>query len=214
MNPPISRHDAHSNRKPSAPPPKPPNSRGNYAKLAIIAASATFVSARLVDIALISTGVAAAAGSALFAGVMVMRGDHNPPINGQEYLSVFAAPKGSVSPSADSTEVADTPGAQPGIDLSPLGAINLPSTIDRGDYTLVSARSDLAWVRAGSNIFAVHPGDTLPNLGKVSAIIWGGGHWTVVSDRGEILLVSGDGGETANPKSSFVRPLIIDGAGN
>jgi len=192
------------------PPVKPPKAPATYAKLAVIAASATFVTARLIDVALIGSGLAAAAGSVVFAGLMVMKNDHTPRVNGMEYLSVFAAPKGPVKRSPDSNEVAE---GQPGIDLSPLGAIPLPATTGRDDYVLVSAQADRAWVRAGSRIFPVHPGDLLPNLGKVSAIVWGGGHWTVVGDNGEPLLVSGDGVDNKTPKGAYAKPLILEQGG-
>jgi hypothetical protein len=200
--------------KPTRAPVPPRKSPATWAKLAVIAASATFVTARLVDVALIGSGLAAAAGSVVFAGLMVMQGDHPPRVNGMEYLSVFAAPKGSVKRSPEPNEVADGAQGQPGIDLSPLGAIPIPATTSRGDYTLVSARSDRAWVRAGSRLFPVHPGDTLPNLGKVSAIVWGGGHWTIVGDKGEPLLISGDGVDIKNPKGSFAKPLILNDGEN
>jgi hypothetical protein len=193
-------------------PAKPP-SRATYAKLAVIAASTTFVTAKLVDIALIGSGLAAAAGSVVFAGFMVMQGDHAPRVNGMQYLSVFAAPKGGVTKSPDSSAVAEGGQAQPGIDPSPLGAIPLSPTTKRDDYLLVSARADRAWVRVGSRLFPVHPGDVLPNLGKVDAIVWGGGHWTLVGDKGEPLLTSGDGLDAKNPKGASGKPLILEDGG-
>jgi hypothetical protein len=197
--------------RPVGSPSKPPPSRATYAKLAIIAASATFVTARLVDVALISTGVAAAAGSAVFAGVMIMEGDHAPRVNGMQFLSVFAAPKGSPKPTAASTEVAQS-GAGSGVDVdpSPLGSIAPPTTTDPSEYILVAARTDRAWVRAGTRIFPVHPGDTLPNLGKVAAIVWGDGHWTLVDEKGEALLTSGDGGDSKNQKGPYAKPMILN----
>jgi len=196
--------------KPPSPRPnaKQPSKSATYAKVAVVAASATFVTAKLVDVALIGSGVAAAAGSVVFAGLMVMQSEHAPRVNGLEYLSVFAAPKGTNKPSPASTDVAEDP---PGIDTSPVGAISVPATTGRADYTLVSAQADRAWIRAGSRIFAVRPGDVLPNLGKIAAIVRGGGRWTLVGDRGEPLLTAGDGPDLANPKSVFAKPLILEG---
>jgi len=199
------------NPRPAPPAPSKAPSRATYAKLAVIAASATFVTARLVDVAIIGSGLAAAAGSVVFAGFMVMQGDHTPRVNGMQYLSVFAAPKGGTKRTPDESDVAEADIDQPGVDLTPLGAIPLAATTSRADYRLISARTDRAWVRAGSRIFPVHVGDVLPNLGKVSAIAWGGGHWTVVGENGEPLLVSGDANDANNPKGAYAKPLILNG---
>jgi hypothetical protein len=189
--------------------PTKPATRATYAKVAVIVASATFVTARLVDLALIGSGIAAAAGSAIFAGVMVMQNDHAPRVNGMKYLSVFAAPKGGVRQPAAATDVAQDGQEQPGVDLSPVGAIPPAATTKSEDYSLVSARTDHAWVQAGSRIFAVHPGDVLPNLGKVASIEWGSGHWTLVGEKGEPLLISGDGLDLKNPQGAYAKPMIL-----
>jgi hypothetical protein len=182
--------------------------RETYAKVAVVAASGTFVAAKLVDVALIGSGLAAAAGSVAFAGFMLMQDDDTPRVNGMEYLSVFAAPRGTVNPSPPATDVAADPS---GIDMTPIGSIWLPATTARSDYAFVSARPNHAWVRAGSRIFAVHPGDVLPNLGKVAAIRWSDDRWVILGDHGETLLSSVDGVSLANPKGNFDKPLILDG---
>ena len=56
------------------------------------AAAAGLAAARAVDLALIGGGVATATGAVGFAGYMSVAGDHEPRINGMEYLAIFAQP--------------------------------------------------------------------------------------------------------------------------
>ena len=205
---------APASRKPA--PRKPAPSKATIAKVAVIGASAAFVTAKIIDVALVGTGVVAAVGSAAFAGFMLMQGDHKPNINGMEYLAIFAQPSAGAkfpspgapaTPGSASTVVASAPAPppSPAIDTAPLGAIEPASRSAPPEYELVAAGFDHAWVRSGARIISVKPGDTLPELGRVSAIAWNEGRWTLLGEDGKPLLAEG----TATGKAVFAKPLIF-----
>lgn len=202
----------------SAPAPKKPASlkrkptKATVTKVAVIGASLGFVTAKLVDAAIVGAGVFVAVGSAAFAGFMLMQGDHTPRINGMEYLAIFAQPRGAPNePAADAQpapksaapEVAAAP-RPTDIDPAPLGAITPPKRIAPQDFELVAADAVHAWVRAGARILSIRPGDTIPDFGKVSAIGWLDGHWTLIGEDGKPLLAA-----NAPAKASFSKPLIF-----
>ena len=201
-------------------PAKPGTSKATIAKVAVIGASAAFVTAKIVDVGLVGAGVVAAVGSAAFAGFMLMQGDHGPQINGMEYLAIFAqprdgskfpAPAAAGGPGATPTVVASGPAAPPtpAIDTAPLGAIEPAPKSGSTEYELVAAGFDHAWVRSGARILSIRPGDNLPDLGRVSAIAWNEGHWTLIGQDGKPLLAEG----TASGKAVFAKPLIFDQQG-
>jgi len=201
-----------TSEKPGA---KPPHSKAKTSARGLAKAAAAgvgagvAVSSRFVDFALIGSAVAAAVGLAAFAGVMVMRGDHAPDVNGMQYLAVFAQPARAPRPAPPPTQVAVAPQPTPTFDMAPTGAISPKSALDPGDYELVSAKPDRAWVRAGPRIIAVHPGDDVPSLGKVKEIAWSDGHWSLIGEGGAALLSSG---EAAAPLGKGVAPkrLMFD----
>ncbi len=181
------------------------------------AAPAKLAAGKVVDMALIGSSLAAAAGSVAFAGFMLMQGDHPPNVNGLQYLAIFAQPKGALK--SDGTSAASTaaissaapaqslPAASaPPLDMSPVGAIGASP-----GYELVSAQAGLAWVRAGGRIFPVRPGDELPGLGLVRAVAWGDGRWTVIGDDGAPLLTSGPPApaKDGSGKAPFSRMMIF-----
>ena len=196
---------------------KPSPSKATVAKVAVIGASVTFVTAKLVDAAIVGTGVFAAVGSAAFAGFMLMQGDHKPQVNGMEYLAIFAQPKGGANsraadpepaPAAEETPAAPEVAAAPpaAVDPAPLGAIDPCRRTAPPDFELVAAGVDHAWVRSGARILSVKPGDTIPDIGKVSAIAWLDGHWTLIGDDGRPLLAS-------SSKAPLAKPLIFGAPG-
>lgn len=191
-------------------PPQPVVTRKTALKTAAFATLVAKIAAiKLVDAALVGSSVATAFGSVVFAGAMLMQGDHAPSVNGVEYLAIFAQPKGVARSPQDghSPQVV----ASAGIDFTPLGAIAPAGSNEKGGYELVSAQSTLAWVRAGSRILAVKPGDELPGLGTVRTIAWDSGRWTLLGDNGAPLLRSG-GPSTAGRNGApppFSRQLIF-----
>ncbi len=185
--------------------------RSQYAKAAAVGLIiGAIASARMVDLALIASGVAAAVGSVAFAGMMLMQGEHAPRINGMQYLAIFAqpgvAPHSRETPAAAELAAAPPP-APASVDMTPVGSIGPQTPIQRPDFELVSAGRDHAMVRAGMRMFVVRPGDDVPDLGKVRSIDWVDRRWSLVGAEGAILLTSG---ETAPPKPpSFERKKMI-----
>ena len=163
--------------------------------------------ARAVDVALIGSALAAAAGSAMFAGLMLMRSDSTPDVNGLEYLAIFAKPHSVAKPAEPPAPRA----ASAGIDMTPVGAIARGDDAKASRYAMVAAQSDFAWVRDGSRIFAVRPGDELPGLGHVDAIVSRGGRWLLIGNAGAPLLSSGGLELAGSPRAAFERRMIFGG---
>jgi hypothetical protein len=180
--------------------------RGLAKAAAVGVGAGVAVSSRLVDFALIGSAVAAAVGSAGFAGLMVMRGDHAPDVNGMQYLAIFAQPARAPRPASTLPQVAAAPQPTPtpSFDMAPTGAISPKDSLEIGEYELVSAKPDRAWLRSGPRIIAVHPGDDVPRLGKVKEIAWSDGHWSLIGESGAALLSSG---EAAAPPSQRAPAL-------
>jgi hypothetical protein len=141
-----------------------------------------FVAGRGVDIALVGGSLATAAGAVTFAAYMMMRNDGSPLINGVQYLAIFAQP-------SHPNRVDDAP-EHGGLDMSPVGAISAKGDGQVAGYQLVGAQQSFAWVREGARIFAVHPGDDVPRLGRVDAIELRDGRWTLVDEKGATLITS------------------------
>jgi hypothetical protein len=165
--------------------------------------------ARLVDIALVGAGFATAAASVVFAGAMLMRGDHAPAINGLQYLAIFARPRGAVKPTEDVAPARPVDFAGATIDPAPVGSIGAAAPTAAAGYSLVAAQPDFAWIRDGERIFAVRPGDVAPRLGRVVAITRRDGRWILVGEGGVTLLSSGDPAPNADPRATFGRRMIF-----
>ena len=162
------------------------------------------VGARATDAALIGSGFAAAAGSIVFAGAMLMQSEHAPPINGLEYLAIFAKPHGA------SQSAAPAPKPTQALDMTPVGAISPSPPVALDGFALVAAQWDFAWVREGSRIFAVRPGDDVPRLGHVNAILFRQGRWILFGEAGKALLTS-DGDAGVQKRPPFARQMIFNG---
>jgi hypothetical protein len=175
------------------------------ALLGIVAIAAT---ARLVDVALIGAGIATAAGTVVFAASMVMRSDHPPGVNGLEYLAIFSRPRGG--PPSAVKDPSDRPFnfAAAAVDPTPVGSIGAHA---RGDaqFAMVGAELGFAWVREGTRVFAVRPGDTIERLGRVTAIVRRDGHWALMGDAGAVLLTSEYAEPTTDKSTRFARPMIF-----
>ncbi len=194
-------------------------SRSRRAKtlFGILAVAAT---ARWVDVALVGAGVATAGGSVVFAGAMMMRGDHSPSVNGLEYLAIFARPNSGVRSSAEAPPASAPDFAGAAIDPAPVGSIGVVAGTERTPaeatgaraathLALIAAEFGFAWVREGARIVSVRPGDSLPGLGRVSAIARREGRWTLVGDGGAVLLSSPDTPAAADARSPFARSMIF-----
>ncbi len=202
-----------------APPPNPKPrkprrvpSKTTIAKVAVIGASAGYVAAKLIDAALIGAGLLTAVGSVAFAGLMLTRGNDEPLVYGMQYLAIFAQPSGgspSAPPNPAPSETAEA--TEPPVDRAPVGAIEpTPKRADAAasktpanDFELVAVGRGNAWVRSGARILSIHPGDTIPDLGKVKEIVWRDGHWTLIGENGLPMLAERPDAKAAS------KPLIV-----
>jgi len=192
-------------------------------------ASKQVVAKSLADLALIGTGVTMAAGSVVFATMMLTQGDHGPNVNGMQYLAIFAKPGGAVhpivadarpaaaAPSAASPPpaVAAVPSESPrvagsGLDMAPTGSI--PRTQAGpgagGAFRILAVEPGIAWLTNGSEIVAVKPGDVAPGLGRVATIEKREGRWVLLDDSGSPLL-TGDASQRKGGSMLFDRRMIF-----
>src|SRR3569833_3999761 len=88
---------------------------------AFLGAAAGLMASRAVDLALIGGGVATATGAVGFAGYMILAGDHEPHINGMEYLAIFAQPARHAAAGANQPDATQPDATK--VDVSPIGAI-------------------------------------------------------------------------------------------
>jgi hypothetical protein len=148
---------------------------------------------RLGDVGLMAVGLAAALGSATFAGYMITADNSNPHFVGADHLMIFAQPIRS-TPVAP-VRVAGPVPAGPGVDFTPVGTINAAPTDGRGTpnaaplaagYVLREARNGIAIVDGPRGSFEIIAGATLPGAGKVMSIERRAGKWQVVTEAGVI----------------------------
>lgn len=163
-------------------------------------AASVHVLALTVDHGLIAAGVAAAIGSASFAGFMMARDNSHPLFGGVEHLMIFAQPSaGSGGDRRLGLERAprsvdyDATGS---IDETPLPRSPAAAT-PRGeepDGTGVAAKGYvLRFTHAGAVIvdgpkgsYAAAPGVVLPDVGRILAVQNRNGRWVVSTENGVI----------------------------
>jgi len=172
---------------------------------AVLGAFMGLGSARVGDLVLIGGSLATATGAVALAGYMIMRGEGSPLINGVQYLAIFAQP--SHPHGLDGAPSPDD------VDMSPVGAISHGGKDQISGYQLVGAQEHFAWIRQGARIFAVHPGDDVPRLGRVGGIELRDGRWTLVDEKGGTLLVSALVEVAPSAGGRFDKRMIF-GAGN
>jgi len=167
-----------------------------------LGAAAGFTASRAIDLALVGGSVLTATSAAGFAGYMIYTGDHEPRINGLEYLAIFAQPAHRPVHGEEKNE-------ETKVDDSPVGAIPREIKDSVEGYWLVGAQAQFAWLREGNRIFSVRPGDEVPRLGRVEAIVERDGRWTLVDDRGATLIVSGQAELSSSAGGRFDKRMIF-----
>ncbi len=154
------------------------------------------------DVALRTIGFGLAGASIAFAGYMAAYGGGEVRVFGMEHLAIFAKPRGpaAVAPSPPARATA--------IDMAATGSVaDGASRPEPPAPQMVAARSDRAWLRMGGKIVAAEPGEDIPGLGRLSAIVRRDGGWVLLGDEGKILLTLAGG---ANGAELFSRRLIFD----
>jgi hypothetical protein len=163
-----------------------------------------------VDHGLVAAGLAAAIGSASFAGFMIARDNSHPLFGGIEHLMIFAQPiGGSDSRRRPLLEQATTRS----VDYDATGSINrpppprasvegagsrhdasLPDDADKPDsmggsvkgYALRFTRKGAIVVEGPKGSYAAAPGVVLPDRGRILSIQNRNGRWVVLTENGMI----------------------------
>ena len=140
---------------------------------------------------------------------MVALGDHQPRINGMQYLAIFAQPRGA-GRAAESAALKPPPPVA-AVDPTPTGSIRPPApraAPANAPAEIVTADRARAWVKIDGTIRAAAPGDALPGLGRIDAIVERDGRWILLDDAGKELAAGAKG--QGNATAAFSRPLIFD----
>jgi hypothetical protein len=182
--------------------------KGASAKAAATAhAKAAHLLALTVDHGLVAAGVAAAVGSASFAGFMIARDNSHRLFGGIEHLMIFAQPIGaagshrrllleqaSAPPDDDATGSiasplprADAERARPARDA---GAADddqpEPAGRPAKGYVLRFTRKGAIVVEGPKGSFAAVPGVVLPDRGRILSIENRNGRWVVLTENGMV----------------------------
>jgi hypothetical protein len=156
------------------------------------------------DVALRAIGATLAAVSIAFAGYMLTHGDGKVRVLGMEYLAIFARPRG---PAIIASQ--PPPAGVTAVDMAATGSVAEPLARPRPPPRpeIVAACSHRGWVRMDGKIVAIAPGEDVPGLGRIGAILRRGGGWAVLDDQGVTLLTLPG---PANGAALFSRRLIFD----
>ena len=150
------------------------------------------------DIALRALGTSLAALSISFAVYMLTYGGGKMRVNGMEYLGIFAQPRGPM-PASAAPDVAPV-GA---IDMATTGAVAPPKP---APVEIVAARADRVWFRIDGALRSATPGEDVPKVGHVGAIVPRDGGWAVLDDKGATLIAVS---KAANGAAMFARKLMF-----
>ena len=163
------------------------------------------------EIAIRAVGTALAGMSAAFAIYMLAYGGGRTRINGLEHLAIFAQPRGNAvgAPPAEGL-------APPGADAA--GAVDMATTgsfaasagkaaPESRPIEIVAARADRVWLRIDGALRSAVPGDSVPGVGRIGAIVARDGGWALLDDKGAALLAVTKG---ANGAALFARDRIFE----
>lgn len=158
-----------------------------------------------------AVGLGLALCSAGFAAVMVAdRG--KPKVFGLEHLAIFAQPNKSVRVAHRERALGPTPAspADAQLDTEPVGSIARDASGQTGAgarYDIISAQSDLVWLKRGDALLAATPGQTLPGLGLIASIDKRNGTWTLLGKNGEELLA--ESSKPSRARADASKGLIL-----
>jgi hypothetical protein len=160
------------------------------------------------DVALRAVGTALAGLSVAFASYMLAYGDGKIRVNGLEHLAIFAQPRGSpVAAKAPVLPPLTDPKWPPDmIATGSIGSSEKDSPRPR-PVEIVAARADRVWLKIDGNIRPAVPGDDIPGLGRIGAIVPRDDGWALLGDNGETLLAVD---KRANGASLFTRNRIFE----
>jgi hypothetical protein len=163
------------------------------------------------DIGLRVVGAALAGASIVFAAYMVACGGDAVRVFGMEHLAIFAQPRGlGAAPPPLPSPSAPAPVSGPVVDMASTGSLapaRPKAPAASAPPKILAARSDRLWLKIGAAILSAAPGDDIPGLGRLGAIVRRDGGWAALDDKGAVLLTLPGG---ANGAALFSRRLIFD----
>ena len=163
------------------------------------------------EIAIRAVGTALAGMSAAFAIYMLAYGGGRTRINGLEHLAIFAQPRGNAG-GAPPAEALAPPSVNGGgaVDMATTGSFAASAGTaapESRPIEIVAARADRVWLRIAGALRSAVPGDTVPGVGHIGAIVARDGGWTLLDDKGAALLAVTRG---ANGAALFARKRIFE----
>lgn len=158
------------------------------------------------EIAIRAIGTALAGLSVAFAGYMLANGGGRIRVNGMEHLAIFAQPRGAAQPVKSPVLPSLTEPTWP-VDMAPTGSLDGGAKPTPAPVEIVAARADRVWLRIDGAIRAAAPGDDVPRVGHIAAIVPRDGGWALLDDKGGALLTVV---KRANGVSMFARKRIFE----
>ena len=163
------------------------------------------------EIALRAVGTALAGMSMAFAIYMLAYGGGRTRINGHEHLAIFAQPRGGAGAAppaeAPASPIANGAGA---VDMATTGSFAASAgqaAPESRPIEIVAARADRVWLRIDGALRSAVPGDSVPGVGRIGAIVARDGGWALLDDKGAALLTVAKG---ANGATLFARDRIFE----
>jgi hypothetical protein len=163
------------------------------------------------EIAIRAVGTALAGTSIAFAVYMLAYGGGKTRINGLEHLAIFAQPRGSGGGTPPAKRPAP-PAANDGaaVDMTTTGSLaarGVKAAPEARPVQIVAARADRVWLRIDGALRSAVPGDSVPGVGRIGAIVARDGGWVLLDDKGAALLAVTKG---ANAAALFARKRIFE----
>jgi hypothetical protein len=155
-----------------------------------------------------AVGMTLASLSMGFAMYMLAYGGGKTRINGMDHLAIFAQPRGPGNV-VRSLEPAPTDAA-PQVDMEETGSLAASTGLAAQaphPIEIVGAQADRVWLKVDGAIRTAAPGETVPGLGRIGAIVARDGGWALLDDEGKALLTVAKG---ANGASLFTRRRIFE----
>jgi hypothetical protein len=159
------------------------------------------------EIAIRAVGTALAGMSIAFAVYMLAYGGGKTRVNGLEHLAIFAQPRGAGG--ARPADAPPAPAAGGGLDMATTGSLAMPVRAPAASLRpveIIAARADRVWLRVDGAVRSAVPGDSVPGLGHIGAIVARDGGWVLLDDKGAALLAVTKG---ANGAVLFARDKIF-----
>lgn len=162
------------------------------------------------EIAIRAIGTALAGMSMAFAVYMLAYGEGKTRINGLEHLAIFAQPRGSGGRTPPAKGSAPPTANGGGVDMTTTGSFAVAggkAAPEARPVEIVAARADRVWLRIDGALRSAVPGDSVPGVGRIAAIVARDGGWALLDDKGAALLLVT---KAANAAALFARKRIFE----